>query len=239
MSESFCNPPYRGTGKDLPSRSKSRHFRWPASAMNHYNSGNVKKSFCNRIIEPCFMCLNPNIDLKTIRQYEIEIEDLKNQILALKNSDSCYRALDKLPKIPQKIKMLEKNETYKTYEKTLILYQEKVQFITMTFDPHKFKTLTNRQAQRNYMQYVIEKVEPIGPFYGCFELHENGVVHSHFMINKFNEKEFNEMKSWLTNFNNNIYALHQCEKTYTDAFDYINKPETKDKNAIFNFYKNL
>ena len=182
------------------------------------------------------MCLNPDMDKKTVRSYEIEIEKLKNEILILKNSDSCYRALDKLPKIPyKKIKLLEKPlEMPYPFQ-----YDAKVQMITMTFDPHKFKSLTNRQAQRNYMQYVIDKVFPIGPIYGCFELHDNGVVHSHFMVNQFTEKEFNLMKSYLTNYENNIHALHQCEKQEVVAFDYINKPETKDKNSIYNFFKNL
>lgn len=227
-----------GPEKTCPLGASLALLRGLAAAMNHAYRGNVS----NAVLQPCFMCLNPDIDLKTIRQYEIENEDLKKQILILKNSDSCFRALDKLPKIPSKIKLLEKkmlmSDFYNNHFKTCF-NTTKVKMITLTFDRHKFKELKNRQAQRNYFQYIIDKWEPLTPIYGCFELHEDGVVHTHFMVHNITDNDLQFFKSWLTNHDANIHAVHACDKIQREAFDYINKPETKDKNAIFNFYKNI
>lgn len=210
--------------------------------MNHYR-GNV----CNAVKTPCFMCLNPDIDFKTIRQYEIEIEDLKHQILVLKNSDSCFRALERLYKLPPDkqpnacIKLLEEKFYLTDLEKQfkMDINDYKCQMITLTFDRHKFKELRNRQAQRNYFKYVLEKWEHTSPLYGCFELHSDGVVHTHLMTINSTQKDLDYLKSWLTNHEANIHAVHSCEKNAIDAFDYINKPKTKDENSIYNFYKNL
>jgi len=210
-----------------------------AYARNH---SKMQGKEYNSVKEPCFMCLNSHLTLKTYEQLITEIEDLKSEIKYIKNSDSCTKLLKKFEIIPifyEKIKLLEIKETVETYQKTLILYQEKVKFITLTFDPRKFKQLTNRQSQRNYLEYIINKIFPLGNMYGCFELHENGVVHSHFMINNLLEKEILEFRKYLTNYPNNIHACHIIEKDKMEAFNYINKPETKDKHSIYNFYKNI
>lgn len=211
--------------------------------MNHSYRGNVK----NAVIQPCFMCLNPEMDKKTIRSYELEIQDLKHQIIVLKSSDSCHKALEKLYKLSKEkqpeecIELLEKKFQLIDLEKhfKMDVNDYKCQMLTLTFDRHKFKDLRNRSAQRNYFKYVLEKWHHLSPLYGCFELHEDGVVHTHLMTINSTQADLDYLKNWLTNYDKNIHAIHSCEKAAIDAFDYINKPETKDKNVIFNFYKNI
>jgi len=203
----------------------------------------------NSVKIPCFMCLNPDIDLKGYNQLMYEINDLKTQIQVLKNSDSCCKLLEKLPMIPKVLKPLEKPlgllEFHKEWQ--INMNEDYIKMITLTFDPRKFPRLTNRQAQRNYLYYIIEQMHPLGEIYGCFELHETGVVHTHFLVKDSCEKELDFLKSKLTiklaNYNDTpvygAHAVHICQKLAREGFDYINKKETKDLNAIYNFYKNI
>jgi len=166
-----------------------------------------------------------NESLKTIDILEFRIEQMHLK-------DSCYNKIyenDKKPitrlvEIPMKIHWP---------------LNRKVYMVTLTFDPKKFKVLINRTAQRSYIRMIVDEyIELFTPdyLYGCYELHDSGVVHSHFIISNFSDDELNWFKKKFTDNPKNDTAVHRCEKDKLDAIEYLNKVETKDTNNMQNYY---
>lgn len=186
------------------------------------------------------MC-SESIDYK--KYYELELiknSKLEKEIKLLKQEDSCYKLLKDITcnniielELPQRHPCL-----------FYLNPEEPVKMVTVTFDPKKFPNLTNRTAQRAYIRESLEELSKkiIGPdyrlrnLYGCYEIHETGVVHSHFITDSITLETLNKLQMYFTDNKHNLRAIHCCDKSYREARDYINKKETKDKNCLKNYY---
>lgn len=166
--------------------------------------------------------------LKTIDLLEFRIEQMHLK-------DSCYSILDSvLDKPKERIYLIESPRLINCQFHTC-------KMVTLTFDPRKFPVLINRTAQRDYIRYVLDLFidlfgNEINSIYGCYELHDSGIVHSHFMIDSLDEHQYKFLQKYFTNDKNNDKAVHRCEKYQQQAVDYINKKETKDNNNMQNYY---
>lgn len=196
----------------------------------------------NRTYTICAMCsekkdyksLYEELLIKYEYQNEVMVEFMKgdscNDLLIEKEWKHAIKHLHK-PYHPEIVHFIFdlKNDYPQTY------------MITLTFDPKKFKRLINRNAQRAYMEQTINELinipgVGIDEIYGCYELHENGNVHVHFLTQKIYDNVLEFLKYKFTDKKENIHAVHCCTKNFYEAVEYINKPETKDKNCDYNFF---
>ena len=184
----------------------------------------------------CDMCLKPmEFSINLLIKQKLIIADLESQLTRALEDDSCTKLLKQ--KITNNITLLEK----KLNKLPGFNPEESYQMVTITFDPKKFPVLRSRTAQRDYIIQSLEEliISPgriLPDFYGCFELHDSGIVHAHLMIQNIDIQELEILKKKFTNNSHNITAIHCCSKTFEDVLVYINKKETKDKNNHYNFY---
>jgi len=181
----------------------------------------------------CAFC-ETKVDYKTLYEESLKtIELLEFRIEQMHLKDSCYNKVYENEYQNGKLIMLETAQPAPFYTDGL------VNMITLTFDPKKFPVLINRSAQRLYIRMIIDEyIELFNPgiIYGCFELHDSGVVHSHFIILNFSIDDLNWFKKQFTNNPKNDTAVHRCGKTLADGLQYVNKLETKDNNNIHNYF---
>lgn len=185
----------------------------------------------------CAFC-DEKVDYKSLsEELQDKIDRLEYRIEQMHLKDTCYNIIYEKQEWDNK----KYNHKFIKMEKpdAMPFYTEICKMITLTFDPRKFPVLFDRNAQRDYIQHVIRDYVELynnGPIYGCYELHETGVVHSHFIIPNISNHEIDYLKKQFTNKQDNDKAVHVCEKEIAKAIKYINKPETKDKNNWQNFY---
>jgi len=58
-------------------------------------------------------------------------------------------------------------------------------FITITFDPAKFGSRPDVDLRKDYIMnslLQLHKLELFTDCYGCFEFHQNGIIHSHLIM---------------------------------------------------------
>lgn len=196
----------------------------------------------NRTWTVCAMCSEKK-DYKSMYEelklrYEYQNDNMKDLLL----TDSCYELLTYsgwILTIQYHDKPLHEDIVNFVFDNQYA--HQQVPFITLTFDPKKFKRLINRNLQRQYIEQTLQELinkNVIRALYGCYELHENGVVHAHFIVPElFMENETLEwIKSKFTDNINNIHAVHCCTKNFYEAVEYINKPQTKDKDCDINWW---
>ena len=187
----------------------------------------------------CSMCSEKN-DYKTLYEESLKTIDLLEfRIEQMHLKDSCYNILSEQEldrrNIKSEIRLLEKSKpNYFTEVHDIVM-------VTITFDPRKFPVLINRTAQRDYIRYVLDRFidlfkGEIDYIYGCYELHDSGIVHTHFLIEKFDDHMYRYLQKQFTNDKNNDKAVHRCMKHPNEGYEYINKQETKDRNNMQNFY---
>ena len=195
----------------------------------------------NRTYTICAMCSEKK-DYKTL--YEELLERYNNQcevMVEFMKSDTCNEFL-----IEKERKVAIKH-LHQKYNEDIINFifdyganaYPFCKMVTLTFDPKKFKRLINRNAQRAYMEQVLNDLidrDSIEELYGCYELHENGNVHVHFLTKYIDLFELQFLKKQFTDKIDNIHAVHCCDKNFYEGVAYINKPETKDKNCEYNFF---
>lgn len=163
---------------------------------------------------------------------------LKKENLDLKRLDSCIKLLKELPY--NNIIEIENQLHYPLEIEENVICK----FVTLTFDPKKFPILSNRTAQRAYIKEQLEQLiktdwgcnNRMHDFYGCYELHDSGIVHAHFVIKQIYVEELAILKRQFTDNPNNSHTPHVCNKNYREAVDYINKKETKDVNNMCNWF---
>lgn len=186
----------------------------------------------------CAMCLE-SMDYKSeFLKLQIENLKLKKEVIELKQLDSCIKQLKDLP-YNNVIEIERKMHFPLQIEESTVC-----KFITLTFDPKKFPILSNRTAQRSYIKQSLEQLiktdygcnYKLGDLYGCYELHDSGIVHAHFVIQHIHIEELAILKREYTNNPNNSITPHVCNKNYREAVDYINKKETKDLNNMCNWF---
>jgi len=116
-------------------------------------------------------------------------------------------------------------------------------FLTITFDPKRFDNLhlTSTEEQKNYILLQLHKIrQTINFIYGCFEKHQNDIIHTHIIINPINidalKKDLKKLKSAFT---------YNINNKYTIDFEYINNLDkvinyiddgNKEKFGFFQYY---
>jgi len=210
-------------------RLTKNHFKaCPIEAKKWANNENKKLILCN-------YCEQPIIDYKALYENLLEkVDYYKEEIRDLYLKDSCHRYLieDTVNK-PW-------NLIHTINPITDPFYTEICKMVTLTFDPRKFPVLFDTKAQRLYIAESLNEFIStfnIAHLYGCYELHENGVVHSHFIIPNISEFELKFLRLKFTNNEKNEHAVHCCEKVLEDGIKYVNKKETKDIKNELNFYR--
>lgn len=117
-------------------------------------------------------------------------------------------------------------------------------FLTLTFDPMKFGIEPNEDDRKNYILHHLlkaVKIQFISTFYGCFEYHESGIIHSHIVIkttyaDKFIEDYFQPL---FTDNRRNKKAV-VCLPAKKSVLDYIHKVNSPEKRSNHFFrYKDL
>lgn len=202
----------------------------------------------------CDFCVSPILDYKKIAEaYKQKYEDLMEEHTNLMKRDSCYSLMQNNPPEDYKYKvaLLDEPKEWGTPSDT-------VKMVTITFDPKKFPTLFDRSSQRDYIIYILNEMVNknygptmiVGDFYGCFELHESGVVHAHILFLSIFIEQINDLKMKFTNNKLNDKCIHVCEKPVKNCNlnectkrdpkcgrCYVNKYATKDKNENYNYFE--
>lgn len=146
----------------------------------------------------------------------------------------------------QRLNFLEQTETYLPkidtvnypYDDNQLMEIENLSIdyvsVTMTFDPRKFPQLlfTPEYYQQNYFKQIISKLiytDVINAVYGCFEKHNSGIIHCHFIAPLYNtSSNYQELeqiiKPYLTDRATNNKAVVVKPTTNTSGWlNYINK----------------
>jgi len=122
--------------------------------------------------------------------------------------------------------------------------QNLLYFMTITFDPERFDNLifTSEDQQKDYiLKSLYEFRHYINFIYGCFEKHQNGIIHTHMIINfndykEFKEKYFNKLKSKFTRNLRNKYTIDiEAVRDLDKVLQYIDYGE-KVKYGFYIFY---
>lgn len=163
-----------------------------------------------------------------IERYEDIIHKLKGQCLVRKVLDKYFTGnQQKCYKKPLRYFIMTHDDYFIQMKR-----QTMVKMITITFDPAKFKSKINdSDSQRDYILTILGKMftdNLIGPFFGCFELHQNGRTHSHIATSQVSPKFLSLISEYFTDNSKNDKAVMIHEKNEQAAYDYITKQETKD-----------
>lgn len=191
-------------------------------------------------VKSCAMCLNPieTIDYqKRIHDLEEEVKQLRFALQQLKQKDSITKYYEKYFMFKSYEEMVHRIKYSIRHSKiSKILPDDKpIKMMTLTFDPKMFKVLSNRESQRDYIEKVLiteydmrkELVQ------GCYELHKNGVVHAHIIVDREHD-----LLRYFTKNQTNQYAVDCKEMPYSSAYTYITKETTKDADCATNYICN-
>lgn len=109
-------------------------------------------------------------------------------------------------------------------------YAKNSYFATLTFDPRKFGYDNDEDDEQNYLLQLIKNVSENTHFhniYGCFEKHQDGRTHTHFIFNMYAygiDYVTLQLKRELTDFISNSRAADvQPIRDMQKVIDYINK----------------
>lgn len=187
----------------------------------------------------CAYCSGEGVQIEhkdeIIQRQQILIDRLIGELEKLKMKCNVRKQLNKyFTEIQQKI--FKKNLIYKHMTEhdycEQMDFHKKVKMITITFDPAKFKDRINdKDSQRDYILTIIGKMyaeKQLAPFFGCFELHQNGRVHAHILTSKVSDKLKKLLSEYFTDNKDNEYAVQIHDKETAAGYVYITKKETKD-----------
>lgn len=100
-------------------------------------------------------------------------------------------------------------------------------FITITFDPAKFGPRPDVQLRKDYIMNTLLELHNLQLFtdcYGCFEFHQNGIVHSHLiMITGMPKVVYRMLKEKFTDNKHNKIAIQVDLAKHPQAKKYIDK----------------
>lgn len=127
----------------------------------------------------------------SIKCNKCEIIKLKNEVCTLRRELAKYYTSDVTKFTPNFYdKFLSLNfKTVRQCQPIEYVYESELPnsfFITITFDPARFGLYPYESERKQYILnslYKIMKDELIKKCYGCFEYHQNGIVHSHLIAN--------------------------------------------------------
>lgn len=134
----------------------------------------------------CPVCSASNIQCWKCERY-----DLKKEIYTLRRELSKYYTSDQSKFTPNFYDKFNSLNFITKRQSSPIEYEYESElsnsyFVTITFDPAKFGLMPYEVERKNYILnalYKIMKTDLIKKCYGCFEYHQNGIVHSHLIIN--------------------------------------------------------
>lgn len=232
--------------------------------FNRTKLNKISNKICDKgtINPPCVICMGEysleevNEMVAELVRLQYEIRDRDYQIEKMQNKCNVNKILKKYFTENQQKIYIRKNVMINTLDLSDCPPSplNKVQFITITFDPAKFKFISDRRYQRAYILTVLSHMKEkgyIAPYFGCFELHQNGRVHAHIAtvethsmfkreaVPYFTDNELEEQvaidirEKLLTCHNQRASEDYKC-----CAFHYITKPETKDDDYYDNLFMN-
>lgn len=105
-------------------------------------------------------------------------------------------------------------------------------FITLTYDPKKFGYSNSENIQKEYFLAKIYPYIKDKQFYGCFEHHQNGNLHMHFILKETEEYckiMKKEIRRYFTDDTRNRSFMDIGTAKYKLAIRYINKEEEMKK----------
>lgn len=233
-------------------------------SFNRTQLNKVTNKICNKgtIVPPCGICLGiytaqgVSDMLKEIHDLQYKNEELIHEMDKMRNRCNVNKILKKYFTENQQKIYIRKSSMINTLDLSDCppAPLNKVQFITITFDPSKFKFISDRRYQRMYILTVLAYLKEkgyIAPYFGCFELHQNGRVHAHiatvdthsmfkreavpyFTDNDIDDQVAIDIREKLLYCNN-----EQASEDYKCcAYHYITKPETKDDDYHDNLFTN-
>lgn len=187
----------------------------------------LKWCLCRSRNDPCLEC--------QIIELKIENKLLKEKLVYL-NGDSS-KSLDIPSYFPLNkyidIYPSDVNHYINNNNETLFFPLECSYFITITFDPDKFGHYNDNNKEEDYILYILAKLykdEIIKNFYGCFEKHKSGTIHSHLIANIYDISKFRTLiKKSFTNNARNMRAIDIGTYKLKKSIDYINKEEDYKK----------
>lgn len=109
--------------------------------------------------------------------------------------------------------------------------QDNLYFLTITFDPNRFKNLSlNADAEETYILHQLAlatKDQLIIELVGCFELQNNGTTHAHVHVRTYQPIElYKSLKKKFTNNMRNNKAIDlQPARSSEKGMEYINKKQ--------------
>lgn len=186
----------------------------------------------------CVDCLK-----QTIRNQEDYIKTLEQTINSIQKTYETknYNDIlsdDEIEQLMQ-IRKIYLDETTNPISKERFNDLSHLYFITITFSPKRFYQHTEKQY-KDYILYHLIRLRQLNlafDYYGCFELHRSGVVHSHLIIRAY---QIDEVRKYLNKQFNHDARNRKCidiqPVTTNRVLDYINKADDKRKDRSNHFY---
>lgn len=180
----------------------------------------------------CVLCsgiiLCPRCEIKFLKS---KIQKLEQQVAFLSESNS------------ESLKIPHHYEEYiKRYVKqfkdisgnifTEIQDLSRLHFVTITFDPNKFGNYNDSDLEKQYILYVLVKFyksQEIDNFYGCFEHHKDGRIHTHVILEGYKGKiqeTVKRMRKFFTDNPNNKICIDLGVYKKQKSINYITKEST-------------
>lgn len=191
----------------------------------------------------CIDCLR-----ERCRLYEIIINQQSEQIklLTLQKESESYKDIladDQLEEL-SRIRKLYIKESIVGISKQWDINKDTLNglyFYTITFSPKRFYQHTDKQY-KDYIIYHMIRLRQINlafDYYGCFEKHRNGVIHSHIIIKGYQHDEIKKyLNQWFNHDARNRHCIDQKAIDNIDrVMDYINKVQEGAKDRSDHFFK--
>ena len=183
-----------------------------------------EKSNCGVPINRCSHCLlfcSTKCDKCIIRELQQKIFNLEQTINFHENWNDEQFDVD--------IKFFYDNEGHKQLKSIIAFDLPKLYFLTITFDPARFKNLGVKiQHEEHYILYQLARAKHdnlIQSAYGCFELTKNGVTHAHALIKTITPIETQQFLKQQFTYNMRNDKAVQLVPTTKGAQTYIDKNE--------------
>lgn len=171
---------------------------------------------CSSSSHKCYRC--------RIKQLEEENRELRQELIKL--TFTPPESFD----IDYSVRMDIHNFVLRSTEAMDFEYIDKLShayFITITFDPAKFGCQQYEKQRKNYILaqlLELRKEDKYTECYGCFEYHDNGIVHSHLiMITAYPKYVYRFLKSKFTDNSKNKVVIQVDKAKYPQAKQYIEK----------------
>jgi len=183
-----------------------------------------EKSNCGAPINRCEHCLlfcSTKCDKCIIRELKQKITNLESLIAFHENWNDEQFDVD--------INFFYDNEGHKSLKSTIEFDLTKLYFLTITFDPDRFKNLGVKSIdEEHYILFQLARAKQenlIQSAYGCFELTKNGVTHAHALIKTLQPIETQQFLKQQFTYNMRNNRAIQLDRATKGAQAYVDKIE--------------